>query len=617
MKRRDFLIGTAVAASSSSCSQETQTANGSASKDGLAAQRNAEMADEKIEPAKVFPTDNISPVTYEKTTVVNNLLAPMRDGVGLATDLIRPDAPGAYPVVLMRTPYNKVEAHDNSFLNSLVQRGYIVAIQDCRGRFNSDGVFTPYRNERTDGYDAVEWIAEQSWCDGNVGMEGGSYAGGTQWFAAMDAPPHLKAIMPGVAQWDAFHNEPVLNGCLLLPMLEWMHVMGRRSKQYGSDHEWFNQDRDYFHALPIASGAEAGGSTSEWWEEWMDHPNLDDFWRSRSYSEDWRKIKVPALNITGWWDMGLPSSPGAFLGMRGNSRAPKVAAAQQMIIGPWPHWVNRKRNLNGVDFGEKAIVNLDDYKTRFLDRWLKGKDNGLGDDPRVQIFVLGANEWRSSDEWPLPETAFTPFYFHSKGDANSSNGGGVLSRDTPGGEPSDSFTYDPMNPTGVRWDLRDGPVDDRATAEREDVLCYTTKTLSEPLDVIGPVSCVLFGSSSALDTDWHVRLVDVHPNGEARYLCHGALRARFRNSFEEPELLEPNKIYKFDITMDACGIRFLPGHRIRIEVMSSWFPRYDRNMNSGAPNNFRDANPVVANNRIHHEKAYPSHLILPLVPTKG
>ncbi|MEO0400365.1 MAG: CocE/NonD family hydrolase [Pseudomonadota bacterium] len=607
MKRRDFLIATSLATSSIACSKEPESVNrvvDSSAGKGV-------KTDIRI--ANIFPAAGISEKKYTDTIILNNVMTPMRDGVHLASDILRPNAPGRFPAVLMRTPYNKVAARDRSFYKSLVQRGYIVVLQDCRGRYNSDGEFYPYKNERNDGYDAVEWTAKQPWCDGNVGMDGASYAGGNQWFAAMDAPPHLKAIIPSVAQWDAFFNEPIRNGCFLMPVLEWMHAMGKRSQQYQPDFRWYSEHQSYFDALPLSAGAGAGGSQSSWWESWMDHPNLDDFWRASSYSSDWREINVPALNITGWWDMGFPSSPGAFLSMRQHAQSSSIVAGQQMIIGPWHHSVNKDRGLNGVDFGEQAIVNLDEYKIRFLDRWLKGDKNGLDNDPRVQVFVIGANKWRTADAWPMPGTDFTQFYFHSHGDANTSNGGGALSRTAPGDEPSDGFTYDPSNPIGMLWKLLDGPVDDQLVSQREDMLCYTTEALNEPLDVVGPVSCVLYGSSSALDTDWHVRLVDVHPNGEARYLCHGALRARFRRSFSDPKLLEPNKVYKFDIGMDACGIRFLPGHRIRIEVMSSWFPRYDRNTNSGAVNNFRDDTLVIANNRIYHDAAHPSHVVLPLV----
>ena len=207
----------------------------------------------------------------------------------------------------------------------------------------------------------------------------------------------------------------------------------------------------------------------------------------------------------------------------------------------------------------------------------------------------------------------TPFYLHSRGHANSLKGDGSLSPEQPGAGPADAYAYDPADPVGAFWNLQDGPVDDRIPSIRDDMLCYTSEPLTEPLDVVGPVSAVLYASSSARDTDWHVRLVDVHPDGAARFLCHGMLRARFRDSFEVPALLEPDRVYRFEFGMDACGVRFLPGHRIRVEVMSSWFPEYDRNTNSGAENNFLDDNLVVAHNRIYHEPGRASHVVLPVV----
>ena len=563
--------------------------------------------------AAVFPAGSISPKTGVGVSLVHGVLAPMRDGTRLALDLIRPNAPGAYPVVLVRTPYDKTREHVKPFLRSLAERGYIVAVQDTRGRFNSDGVFFPYRDDRADGYDTVEWVAAQGWCDGNVGMAGGSYNGQTQWFAAADAPPHLKAIVPVVSPPDAFANEPLCNGCLLLPMGEWMVWMGRRSWQLPTPYDLFNARQPYFDALPAADLPRKAGFESPWWQEWMRHPNFDDFWRASSYQEAWPNIRVPALNITGWWDMNFPGAPTNFAGMRRHGGGAAIRHSQQLIIGPWPHWVNRTRSLNGVDFGDQAIVNLDDYMIRFYDRWLKGVENGLEKDPRVQVFVLGANEWWTDDEWPLSQTEMTPFYFHSRGKANCLKGDGGLSMHPPEAEPADHYTYDPADPIGAFWNLRDGPVDDRTPSIRDDMLCYTTEVLTQALDVVGPIACVLHGSSSALDTDWHVRLVDVHPDGAARFLCHGMLRARFRESFEHPRLLEPHAVYRFEFGMDACGVRFLPGHRIRVEVMSSWFPEYDRNTNSGADNNFKDSRLVVAHNCIYHDSGRPSHVVLPLV----
>ncbi|MBL8269650.1 CocE/NonD family hydrolase, partial [Steroidobacter sp.] len=442
-----------------------------------------------------------------------------------------------------------------------------------------------------------------------------SYGGQTQWFAAMDAPPHLKSIIPRVSPPDAFINEPISHGCFLLPVSEWMQWMGRRTFQFGESYEVYEERKDYFDAVPLASAVQAAGSSSKWWEEWMDHPNFDDFWRASSYQHAWPQMQVAALNITGWWDMNFPGAPLNFGGLRRYGTTAQIRDSQQLIIGPWTHSVNRKRALDGIDFGAQAVVNLDDYRVRFHDRWLKGVRNGIDQDPRVQVFVIGANEWRSGNEWPLPGTKLTPFYLHSKGSANSAAGDGALSIDKPRREPSDGYRYDPADPVGSFWSLSHGPVDDAPVTRRRDTLCYTSAVLRAPLDVVGPVRCVLYASSSALDTDWHVRLVDVHPNGEARFLCHGALRARFRESLERPVLLQPETVYPFEIDMDACGVRFLPGHRIRLEVMSSWFPRYDRNTNSGAWNNFRDNRLVVAHNRIFHDTKRPSHLLLPVLDT--
>ena len=300
-------------------------------------------------------------------------------------------------------------------------------------------------------------------------------------------------------------------------------------------------------------------------------------------------MTVAALNITGWWDMNFPGAPLNFEAMH----AGPSAAYQKLIIGPWPHWVNRQRRLSGVDFGEHAILELNDYVIRFFDRYLKGIGNGIEDEKPVHVFVIGANEWWSADTWPLPGAEPTEFYFHSGGHANSLRGDGTLSTQPPDSEPADDYRYDPASPTRVLWNLREGPVDDRLATIGDDCVCYTSEPLGEALDVVGWVTCKLWASSSARDTDWHARLVDVHPDGSAHLLCKGCLRARFRNSFSSPELLEPGEPALFEFTMDACGVRFQPGHRIRVEISSSWFTQYDRNLNSGAENFFTDGTVVA------------------------
>lgn len=561
------------------------------------------------------PSGETVPAKYKLRTV-HDVLSPMRDGVLLATDLLRPDAPGRFPVVLIRTPYNKVASRSGPFAEELARRGYIVAIQDCRGRFNSDGVFDPYRQEHADGFDTIEWLATQAWCDGNVGMIGGSYNGQTQWLAASQAPKALKAIVPTVSPpGHPFLNEPLWGGIMLMAEPEWMIAMGRRSEQISRLKDLYTQQQNYLEMLPLARIAEAAGSSSPWWNEWLSHPTFDDYWRSHGYEEHWPRMTVPALNITGWWDMNFLGAPRNFIGMRQHGATRDAREGQRLVIGPWPHRTNYSRTLSGVDFGASAVTDLNSYTLRFFDYWLRSaKDNGLGSDARVHIFVIGANEWWEADEWPLPGTLPTPFYLHSNGRANTHRGDGVLSRERPGDEPCDRYESDPLDPVRVQWNLHEGPVDDRPVSARPDVLCYTSEILDGPLDVVGPVKAVLYAASSARDCDWHVRLVDVHPDGTARFLCHGALRARFREGYERALFLEPGRVERLEIDMTATGVRFLPGHRIRVEIASSWFPRFERNPQTGAENWMTNERvPTIAQQRIYHDSRYASYISLLLM----
>jgi putative CocE/NonD family hydrolase len=563
-----------------------------------------------------LPSGARSPAVFG-VRVLHDVLTPMRDGVSLAMDVLRPTAPGRFPVILLRTPYNKVAARASPFVEELVRRGYIVAVQDCRGRFNSDGVFDPYRQEPADGCDTVDWVASQDWCDGNVGMMGGSYCGQTQWLAASQAPKALKAIVPTASPpGSAFLNEPFWGGIMLMAAPEWMFAMGRRSEQIPALRDLYTADHAYLEALPLADVAKAAGTSSPWWNEWLSHPTYDEYWQSHGYEQHWPQMAVPALNITGWWDMNFLGAPRNFIGMRRESGADHARQGQRLVIGPWPHRVNQARVLSGVDFGPSAISDLNGYTLWFLDYWVRGaRGNGLHQDARVHVFVVGANEWWEADEWPLPGTQPTPFYFHSRGRANTHRGDGTLSRERPGRESSDTYESDPLDPVRVLWNLHEGPVDERPVSARPDVLCYTSPVLRESLDVVGPVSAVLYGSSTACDCDWHVRLVDVYPDGAARFLCHGALRARFREGYDRAVFLEPGRIERFEIDMTATGVRLFAGHRIRIEVSSSWFPRFERNPQTDAPNWMTDTRtPVIARQRIFHDgDGHESHVSLPLI----
>ncbi|HET7119739.1 MAG TPA: CocE/NonD family hydrolase [Solirubrobacterales bacterium] len=571
------------------------------------------------EPAsRGLPRGAISAKLDAKLTTVHDLRVPMRDGVELALDLVKPVVDEPLPVVLYRTPYDKTIARDlgAEFFDDLAQRGYVAAFNDCRGRFNSDGDFFPYMNEAKDGHDVVEWIAAQEWCDGNVGMIGESYGGQTQWFAASQAPPHLKAIVPFVSPPSTlWRNEPFINGIFRLGMAEWMVAMGYRSWQVNG---WllapFVEQQDYFEALPVSGMDREAGMTSRWWHTWMEHPNYDEFWK-RGFYGNYEEIGVKALNITGWWDMNFPGAPQNFEEMRKRGATEEARAGQKLVIGGWAHLVNKSRVMSGLDLGDDAVVELNEYVIRFFDRWLKGVENGLDEEKPVNVFVLGSNEWRHEEDFPLPGTEEVPFFFHSGGKANSLLGDGVLSTEEPTDEePPDRYEYDPDSVHRSVWRLEDGPVDDRLATARDDVLCYTTEPLTESLEVVGWVSCQLYAASSARDTDWHVRLVDVHPDGSARFLCHGMMRARFRNSLEAPELLEPGEPTLFDFSLDAAGVRFLPGHRIRVEVMSSWLTQWSRNLNTGADNPFDESEPVVAQQTVFHQPGLASRVTLPVVP---
>jgi len=562
------------------------------------------------------PGGEVSPVLTQSLRVVHDLRVPMRDGVELALDLVRPDLPGARPVVLVRTPYDKT-AHrldGSARYEDLARRGYVVAFNDCRGRFNSDGDFVPYLHEHDDGYDVIEWIAAQDWCDGNIGMIGGSYDGQVQWQAASRTPPHLKAIVPIVSPPSSlWRNEPVFNGVFMLAFAEWMTFMGRRSFQT-SVTTLLTGPQDYLTALPVSELPTAAGVTSTWWHEFTAHPTYDEFWERGGYGHH-ERIDVPALNVTGWWDLNFPGAPENFTAMRERGATEDARRGQRLVIGPWPHGVNRSRTLSGVDFGPDAVIDLDTLVLRFFDRWLRGADNGVDAEPPVHLFVVGADEWRTFDTFPVPGTEHRPFYLHSGGRANTLLGDGGLSETAPlAEEPDDTYRFDPTDVLTQHWSVLEGPVDDRVATTRDDVLCYTSAPLTTPLDVVGWVTAVLWASSSAVDTDWHVRLVDVHPGGAARFLCRGALRARFRNSFAEPELLEPDRPTRFEFTMDATGVRFLPGHRIRVEVTSSWHTQYDLNMNTGAENPFTDATPTTAVQHVLHRPGFESHVLLPVLP---
>lgn len=561
--------------------------------------------------------------------------AAMRDGVKLSVDVIRPQAAGRFPAILVITPYS----NNPGFLKRgswFASRGYVVAVADSRGRFDSEGTWDPFDpKHKTDGYDLVEWLAAQPWCDGNVGMMGLSYMGWTQWWTATQAPPSLKAIVPEVAPPDAMFNAPYQNGVLVSWMMDWGGANAGRVGQvlgpgpYGGFAAEARRLADYMQLPYLKLNERRGAMDAPWFEKWIrGNTSSDAYWQGIAYQtpEAYERVRVPSLAITGWFDGDFPGAPMNYLAMQQHG-ATAESRRPRLVIGPWQHIINTSRKLGAFDYGAEAIIDWDGYVCRWFDHWLKGQQNGVMSDAPVHVFVMGHNRWRAEQDWPLPQTQWTKYYLHSGGQANSIGGDGVLSTAPPSGaeSKSDTYTYDPARPTRSPFTgghLEDGAADTRKSSSGADVLVYTTPPLKEEVEVVGPITAKLFAATSARDTDWMVRLIDVQPDGFSAMLCEGLMRARHRDpqrqgAFNPARLsqLEPNQTYEYTIDFwRATGNVFAPGHRIRVEISSSFFPYYLRNLNTGADNIGLETSSVVAEQTILHNAQNPSHIVLPVIP---
>jgi putative CocE/NonD family hydrolase len=548
-------------------------------------------------------------VAAAQKTIVKYLHVPvaMRDGVRLSTNAYLPSEHGRFPTILVRTPYNK-GADITPNYEAFVEHGYAVVVQDVRGRYESEGAFQPLTQEILDGDDTLNWIARQPWSDGKIGMMGGSYAGITQWKAALANNPHLKAIFPVVSGWDEYRDRYYSSGGAfkLGYRLEWL-AENLRAPGYHQDFSKF-----VLH-LPVRScDVPALGWTSPLWRDVMEHPSFDAFWKSVSTKEHIGRVHVPVFSVGGWYDNFVESDLAAFAALH------KSTGLSRTLIGPWAH--NMSIPFEGVDFGDDSRVAVRSLQLEWFDQWLKGKDSPLLSQPPVKIFVMGANQWRQGQEWPPESAQARNFYLESDGKANSLLGDGALA-DKPGRKaPADTFEFDPnrpaptlggavcCNPAVFPW----GPFDQREVEKRKDVLVYTTKPLKQPVEVAGPVQVSLWVSTTARDTDFTAKLVDVFPDGAARNLSDGILRLRYRNSIEKPELARPGDVYRIAIDAGVTSNVFLKDHRIRVEISSSNFPRFDRNPNTGGL--VADARRLVkANQVIYHDGAHPSCLTMMVV----
>lgn len=574
--------------------------------------------------------------TSRNVIVEKDIRIPMRDGVILRGDLYRPvDSlePGrAVPGVVTRTPYDKelsgaglVAVMPNAL--KLAERGYAVVVCDTRGRYASEGEFNPFHQEGPDGYDTLEWVAAQPWCDGKTAIYGPSYVGATTMLAAREAPPSLRCAIPIITADDYYDGWTYQGGAFQLGFVgPWGaglaatgYLQQGHSRPAGAQpalqEALLGNSFRFLGSRPLA---ELPGISEEgvapWWHDWVGHDSRDDFWERIRHSADYSRFTVPMLHIGGWFDIfGI----GTIRNFRGLSAAGN--GAQHLIMGPWAH-THYERRLGELDFGATgaaAGANVVADINRFLDRHLKdGSDNGAELAP-VRWFLMGANEWRESSAWPPPEAEQRAFYLASDGGATLHYGDGRLVDECPAEDQRwDQYLYIAYKPVMTEGGSilqmpigLPGPRDQSRAESRDDVLCYTTEPLSRPLDVAGPVTVELFVSSDRPDTDFTAKLVDVQPDGRPISLTDGIIRARFRNGFEREELLEPGEVARVEIDLASIAHRFGAGHRIRLEVSSSNYPRFFPNSNTAEPpNTTREAQPAI--NNIHRGGATPSALRL-------
>jgi putative CocE/NonD family hydrolase len=551
------------------------------------------------------------------------LMVPMRDGVKLHTVVWRPEAPGRYPVVLTRG-YNPTGP---AYADGFVKAGYVYVGQATRGHGSSeggDGVATRFFADGQDGYDTLTWIAAQPWCDGNIAMYGKSYWASTQWLAAGTQHPNLKAIVPQANNPDGWRCGYWCSGALSLALTASGRAYDKTAvDDIGRKIGW----GAYFRHLPLINLDELSGGVRvkgarELWKQYVSHSTFDDYWRTiimRGDGKDgkYQRIKIPVYLLGGWYDYYAGAAFTSFERLR------EVGATDEIRIT-----VNPSDHLNRVpgdrSFGTAADKDEVALAARWLDSVLKGIDNGIKEEPPVKIFVMGVNQWRFEHEWPLARTRFTPYYFHAEPGMRT----GSLNTASPGDETPSSYTYDPQDPVPtlggnhsvidghIKDMIRAGAVDQRPNENRPDVLIYTSEPLEQDVEVTGPIRINLFASSSAVDTDFTAKLIDVYPDGTAYNLTEGILRARFRRSlYEPPVLLTPNEIDEFTIHLHPTSNVFLTGHRIRLHVTSSNFPLWDRNPNTGHPQGM-DAEIRVAHQTIYHDRNHPSHVVLPIIPRR-
>ena len=547
-----------------------------------------------------------------------------RDGVRLSTDAYLPAGDGPFPVLATRTIQGNQTADALEWVAQFVQSGYAVVTQDCRGRFDSAGEWDPYVNEAVDGHDTIEWIGSQQWCDGNVGMFGSGYGGYVQTRAALGDSRVLKAIAPSSSQQDNFGYWFTHGPFQWHTALDFLKTTGR-SSQTGAL-SLLNRE-ELWSRLPLATALDEIADVP-FFKKALEHNRYDEFWKSDSMLDRYSDIDVPALFITGLYDVLLHETVQMFQGFTASAGTEEARSKSKLIIGPW-HSGNLGSGLpsGDVTFGPDSGVDLAAEHVRWYDQRLRGIDTGIDGEPPVRIFTMGENIWRFENQWPPASMNYKKFFLHGEGRANSVFGNGHLDFDRCGDdEPVDEYIYDPANsvPTlggniGPLSGTKAGAVDRRWIERRQDVLVYNTDTLQEDLEITGSPLVTLWASSDCTDTDFAATVCDVHPDGRAIIVCEGMVRTRFSQerqdptaSRENPKLAIPDLPSKYFVSLWHTSVVFKAGHRIRLELTSSNFPRFDRNPNTGHDLGL-DAETRPARNTVYHNGEYPTHLTLPVI----
>ncbi|MEO0481140.1 MAG: CocE/NonD family hydrolase [Planctomycetota bacterium] len=553
--------------------------------------------------------------------VQRNVRVPMRDGVELATDVFLPEGEGPFPTVLARTPYNR--ATESGLKGAYyARRGYAFVAQDVRGRFESDGEFTPLAQETDDGSDTIDWIAEQPWSDGQVGMVGASYVGVVQWLAAKSGNEHLVCIVPQVSPPDPHENFPYEGGAFIYGAVWWARVL--ESMDLGEELNAGVDWEEAFVTLPateIDTVLEAESQT--WLDEWLTHPPHDlEFWGPAGYQRNFESMTVPSMHITGWWDGDQPGALQNYVGMSERAKTQEARDAQYLIVGPWTHFFNTARAIGEVDYGDEAIVDLDSRIVRFFDRYLKGIENGIEDEPHVMTFTMGLNQWVGQSEWPPVGTEFVELYLSSETDARSFEAPGAMTPAHPtGGRESVTYEADPNAVPEFELDFEDlsgaeATADQSDAEDREDDLEFLSPPMKTDVDLIGPIEVDLYVSTDAADTDFVATLFRVTPEGEHFALRSGLQRLRYAKNPLEDNPVPPGTIAKCTIDCWATGERLPAGDRLFLRITSQAWPGVIRSFNT-LENPAFVTEGVIANNTIHFGPKTPSCLRLPVVPSEA